>query len=299
MIADQHLEETLKEYNEKISDLENNGTREDLLEALVNRSIILYMMESYVSSLADVEEALDIADEMQENGEVPNIGSLVKLYELHGKLSYYKDNEQMVSDYMKVCDKLITLEYGARHYNKKELIMMCMDCAEDLIDQDYSENALPFLENGLLFLGTNYDPWSNNRRIEMYNLMGQVHEKMGLTDAAMKDYSDSISPALKMYQQKRLDDVVGLILALVNKGSIEGIKGEREGQLRDFLIAIEIMEQLEQNHKLADIELLIGLHRNVASVLSDLDRAEESEKHLLRALVLSLPSSERPDSDRF
>ena len=42
--SDEHLEQALKEYNDKISALEVNGTDDELLEALVNRSTILMLL---------------------------------------------------------------------------------------------------------------------------------------------------------------------------------------------------------------------------------------------------------------
>ena len=69
--SDTHLEEALQEYNDKVNALEAEGGTEELLEALVNRSTVLMLMGSYVSSLDDLEEAMDIMDEMIGNSFMP------------------------------------------------------------------------------------------------------------------------------------------------------------------------------------------------------------------------------------
>ena len=66
--SDEHLEEALTEYNDKVNRLETEGSADELLEALVNRSTILMLMDSRVSSLDDLEEAMEIMEEMEEDG---------------------------------------------------------------------------------------------------------------------------------------------------------------------------------------------------------------------------------------
>ena len=67
-LSDEHLEEALNEYNDKVNRLETEGSADELLEALVNRSTILMLMDSRVSSLDDLEEAMEIMEEMAEGG---------------------------------------------------------------------------------------------------------------------------------------------------------------------------------------------------------------------------------------
>ena len=75
--SDEHLEQALKEYNDKISALEVNGTDDELLEALVNRSTILMLLGSYTASMTDAEEAIELSKGMKD----VDIGTFVKMYE--------------------------------------------------------------------------------------------------------------------------------------------------------------------------------------------------------------------------
>ena len=165
--SDEHLEEALTEYNDKVNRLETEGSADELLEALVNRSTILMLMDSRVSSLDDLEEAMEIMEEMAEGGKVPNVGTFVKVYENHGHLCCEDDAEMMLDDYMRIIPKLSLLNATTRHYDRRSLVNMSLECAKELIDADYGEHALPFLEKGLLFLGSATDDWTLNRRAEM------------------------------------------------------------------------------------------------------------------------------------
>lgn len=288
-LADDHLNEALEEYNRKVYELETEGSGEELLEALVNRSTVLMLMGSTVASLSDIDNALDLIEDMSLNGVFPNIGSLVKLYENRGHICCSDDTEQMVEDYMKIIPHLTDLGNGARHYDRKSLITMCIECAEELIDCDYCENSLPFLEKGLLFIGGNYDSWSCNRRVAIRNLLGQAHMSMGLSDEALKDFTACINEASNMYLQNILEDEMELVLAFVYRGDICETVRNKNGMIADHESAADILERLNEEKKLEDINMLITLHRELASELSELDRDRESEKHLLRAMALGTP----------
>ena len=87
LASETHLEEALSEYNDKVNLLEEKGPLEELLEALVNRSTVLMLMDSKVSSLDDLEGAMEIMEEMKGNGTEPDVGTYVKVYENHGEPS--------------------------------------------------------------------------------------------------------------------------------------------------------------------------------------------------------------------
>ena len=204
--SDAHLEEALNEYNNKVNRLETEGPAEDLLEALVNRSTVLMLMGSYVSSMTDLEDAIELMEEMEADGRVPNIGTFVKVYENHGHLCCEDDPEMMNDDFVRIIPKLSALNATTRHYDRKSLVNMCLECSKELIDSDFSENSLPFLEKGLIFLGPSNDDWTLNRRAEMYSLMGEAHHDMGVYDDALSEFTRSIDIASELYLSNRIDD---------------------------------------------------------------------------------------------
>ena len=191
LTSETHLEEALAEYNEKVNRLEVNGSPEELLEALVNRSTVLMLMDSRVSSLDDLEEAMEIMDEMEDSGIIPDVGTYVKVYENHGHLCCEEDAEMMNDDYLRMIPKLSSLDCNTRHYDRKSLVNMCLECSKELIDTDFAQNAFPFLEKGLVFLGAGDDDWTLNRRAEMYSLMGEAHHDLGAYNDALADFSIS------------------------------------------------------------------------------------------------------------
>lgn len=287
--ADEHLEEALKEYNQKVSDLESNGTREEMLEALVNRSTILLLMESYASSLTDLEDASELIDEMKFDGEHIDTGTLVKFYENRGQLSYEENNQQMVADYSKIAGLLDDLRIGIRHYDLKGMVCMCIGCAEDLIDQNFNENSIPFIVKGLELISDRFDTWASNRRVELYTLSGQARGAMGLVDDSYHAYTDAINIGAQLYKDFKLEDELQLVMAFVNRGDISESRHDIERMMSDNLSAIDIMEQLNEEGKLDDRDLLVSLHQSVAQVFIKEGRMPEAEKHLLRAMKLGLP----------
>ena len=292
--SETHLEEALQEYNDKVNGLEAEGSTEELLEALVNRSTILMLMGSYISSLDDLEEAMEIMDEMAENAIMPNIGTYVKVYENHGHICCEEDPEMMVDDYQRIIPKLIALKPTTRHYDRKSLVNMCLECSKELIDADYGEDALPFLEKGIVFLGSSKDDWTLNRKAEMYSLMGEAHHDLGVYDDALKDFSRSIEIASDLYLANRLDEdmMISFVYSFVLKGDIEDRKGDAESSISDYESAADILDQLESEGRTFDRELLLDMHRTLSRLLMQSGNIERSEKHLMKAMKMDMPNIE-------
>ena len=296
--SDEHLEEALAEYNDKVNSLELDGRPEELLEALVNRSTILMLMGSYVSSMTDLEDAMELMEEMNQDGIIPNLGIMpnlgtyVKVYENHGHMCCEDDPEMMLDDYLRIIPKLIALNAATRHYDRKSLVNMCLECSKELIDSDFSENSLPFLEKGLIFLGPSNDDWTLNRRAEMYSLMGEAHHDMGVYDDALSEFTRSIDIASELYLSNRIDDdmLVSFVYSFVLKGDIEDRNGNREESIDDYESAADILDQLENEGRTFDKDLLLDMHRTLSRLLMEAGNIERAETHLVKAMKMEVPN---------
>ena len=290
--SDTHLEEALEEYNDRVNELEQNGSPEEYLEALVNRSTVLMLMGSYVSSMTDLEDAMELMEEMQQNGRFPNVGTYVKVYENHGHICCEDDAEMMLDDYLRIIPKLSAMNATTRHYDRKSLVNMCLECAKELIDADYAEHSLPFLEKGMIFLGSANDDWTLNRRAEMYSLMGEAHHDMGVYEEALKEFSKSIDIASELYLANRLDEdmTVSFVYSFVLKGDIEDKSGDRESSINDYESAADVLDQLESEGRTFDRELLLDMHRTLSRLLMEAGNVERAEIHLMRAMRMEIPN---------
>ena len=292
MRSDKHLEEALAEYNDKVNHLEKEGTAEELLEALVNRSTVLMLMGSYVSSITDLEDAMDIIQEMEYEGKKPNVGTFVKVYENHGHMCYEEDIDMMLDDFQRIIPKLSLLNATTRHYDRKSLINMSLECAKELIDADFAESSLPFLEKGLIFLGSMTDDWTLNRRAEMYSLMGEAHHDMGVYDDALSDFDRSLGIASELYLTNRLDDdmMVSFVYSFVLKGDIEDRNGDKEKSIADYESAADVLDQLENEGRNFDHELMLDMHRTLSRLLMEAGDVERAEIHLVKAMKMEVPN---------
>lgn len=275
----------MKEYNDKISALEVNGTDDELLEALVNRSTILMLLGSYTASMTDAEEAIELSKGMKD----VDIGTFVKMYENRGQMIFDDNEEMMVSDYSMIISRLDEIHREIRHYDWKGLIMMCQGCAEDLIDCDRFEMSVPFTQKALELMKDASDIWSMNRKMEIQNLIGQADTGMGLDDNAIDAYSGSILIGEQLYDASRIEDPIQLVFAYVYRGDIMEAKHELEKMWNDHESALVILEELNNRNRLSDPELLIKLHQSLASSMMESGEIERAEKHLMRAINLGVP----------
>jgi len=295
--SDDHLEEALTEYNDKVNALEINGTPEELLEAYVNRSTVLMLMDSYISSLSDLDEAIELMDKMTADGKRIDVGTYVKVYENRGQLLCEDNKEQMAADYAKISSKLNDVRTGIRHYDTKGIVLMCLGCAEDLIDEGFPNDSKPFTEKVLSILSNKNDEWAANRLLELYNLVGQSNNMMGFADEAVDAFTKAIYYGEQLYDRGLVDDSMELIFSYVARGDIMDERGDHESQIRDHEAAIEILEVLNGQRKLDDIELLINLHQGVATVQMGMGMIEEAEKHLLKSINHGMPDVKRTIDD--
>ena len=288
--SDEHLERALEEYNQKISELESNGSsREEMLEALVNRSTVLLMLESYTSSMEDSEDAIELSKLMESKGEAVNVGTYMKMYENHGQLLYDSDNDGMAEDYAKIVSKLDRTGGDIRHYDKRSLIVMCIDCAEDLIDVDKEENAIPFLQKAIEFIGGDLDKWSRNHKVHILNLLAEVGHSLGQDDGSLSNLEECIRLAGELMFSSSIDDPNELVNAYILRGDILESMGKLEGMWESHEAAAEILEKMYLEHKLDDVQLLINLHQGIATSMMNAGKIELAEKHLMRSINLGIP----------
>jgi tetratricopeptide (TPR) repeat protein len=283
-ITDEHLEQALREYNDKVSDLETGGTDEELLEALVNRSTILMLMGSYTSAMTDLEDAIELSEGMKDI----NVGTYVKMYENRGQLLCGEDNETMVEDYGKIVSRLGEINGEVRHYDKKGLIVMCIECSADLIDYEYYENSVPFTQKAIQLIGDDNDEWSTNRIVQLYNLIGEADVGMELSDNAADAYSVCIKAGEKLYGISRIDDPMELVTAYIHRGDLFETS-DKEKMWKDHERAAEILEELNDINRLSDVTLLVNLHQAIASSMMESREIERAEKHLMKAINLGVP----------
>jgi tetratricopeptide (TPR) repeat protein len=198
---------------------------------------------------------------------------------------------------MKVSSRLDDLVDGVRHYRYNDIVEMCIDCSQDLIDQGYSENSIPFLDKSIDMLSGRTDLWSQNRIAESYNLLGEAKKNMGLQEEAAEAFTASILAATPIYRKCGLDDEMELVLSYVSRGDIEEKMGETASMVKDHEAAIDILEEMNAENKLDDTELLVNLHQGIAKVLMDEGNMKDAETHLLRVVDLGMPAMKEAISD--
>lgn len=288
--SDEHLEQALKEYNDRISALESKKGLEELyLEALVNRSSILMMLEYYTSATEDTEDAINLAEEMIEAGMKVDTGTYVKMYDNHGQMMYDSDNEAMAADYDRILSVLNGVEGDIRHYTKHDLIEMCIGCAGDLMDIDDADRATPFLLKAFALLGTDTDTWSLNKRLATINEMARVDMSKGLDDCAITLFDDAIGLGSILRSTSELDSPMELVESYVSKGDLLEKKEDFKGMWREHECAIEILEELYSENRLEDVQILAQLHQGLATSMMNAGEIKAAEKHLMRSVNLGVP----------
>lgn len=288
MKLDGHLEEALKEYNAKVDEYDDSGTIEQRLEAYLNRGCILSMMDSFISAITDFDEAVELMKLMESVGDTVDAGTYVKTYISRGELQISDGATGMVEDYAMAAKRLDELKPNSRHFDEKSIITMCISCCEDLLDEGYPCNIRPFFDKVEFMLFSRSGVWHRNRYVEALNLMGQAEQDMRRGYDSLEHLNRSIMLAQELMKEESLDDEMALVFALMLRGDQEIKDKSLEAALRDREAAIAILEVLLSYHRPETKELLIQAHREVSSLLMEMNETEEAEKHLLRALTLNV-----------
>jgi tetratricopeptide (TPR) repeat protein len=286
--ADEHLASALREYNEEVSRIESSGTEEELLDALVNRGLILSMMDSYVSAISDFDDAVEIIDRLEKKGIRVDAGIFVKTFVSRGEIYGGDEGRYMADDYIVATSRLSDLNENSRYFDRKKIINMCLDCCEDLIGEGYTADLFPFADKAHSLLIAKEDDWSRNRYIEVLNFKGQFAMETSAEDEAMEYFSDSIEVGQELLEKGRLDDLMSLVFPFVYRGDIEQNNGVLEPYFRDRKAAITLLEELMSIDRLDDVGVLAKLHQDIANTYLTLNKVKEAEEHLMRDVMLNI-----------
>lgn len=287
--ADEHLEEALKDYNSKVHKLESEGgTEEELMDALINRGCILSMMEYYVSAISDFDDAIEIMAHIIAAGGKVDAGSYVKAYVSRGEIRGGDDLRPMADDYANAAFRLGELNEKSKYYDRKKIITMCVNCAEDLVDEHFPMEIQPFIDKAWSMIIGREDPWSKNRFVEILNLNGKAAMDLEDDDDAIEAFATSIDEGTKLLETAELEDVMSLVFPFVSRGDIWQKKGIIEPYISDRKAAIILLEQMLEHNRLDDVQVLSHLHQDLAHTYLTLNKVKEAEEHLMREVALSV-----------
>lgn len=290
---DEHLEAALTDCNDRINQLEDSGgTREEFLDALINRGSVLSMMEYYTSAVSDFDDAIDLILEMEDSGERVDAGSYVRAYVSRGELHNIDNSGQTVEDYAVASLRLSELNENSKFYDRKKIIRMCLDCVEDLLDAGYPDETSSYIDKMFSLLVGKDDDWSRNRYVEMLNFSGQAMMDMEVSDQAMENYSNAIDVGRELLEKGKLEDMMSLVFPFVSRGDIEQEKGLLDQYFIDRKAAISLLEEMMAMNKLDDLSILIKLHQDVANTYLTLNKIKEAEEHLMREVMLNMDGAE-------
>ena len=219
--SEAHLEKALEEFNDKVDRLERDGDIHGLLDAYINRGCVLSMMDSVVSAIDDFNEAAEIISELQRKGENVDPGYIVKTYVSRGELQSEGTMKDMLDDYRVAASVLKDLKEGSKYYDREGIVTMCVNCAGDLIEFDFTEDSEPFTKKGLeLVVGRN-DQFSRNAYVKLNNLSGQACMDDENNKAALKYFDEAVRVARELESKGDLEDQMDLVYAYVSRGDVE------------------------------------------------------------------------------
>ncbi len=289
--SDSYLEKALAEFNDKVNALESAGDERSLVDAYINRGCVLAMMDSIFSAIDDFQEAIDLMKKLSASGTVFDPGYTVKAYVSRGELQSEETRKDMLDDYRVAASKLAEIGESCKFYERKDLVEMCIDCAGDLVDNDFCEDARPFLNKGLALVVGREDAYSRNRYVEINNLAGQSYLDGESSETALKYFREAARVGRSLYESKELESEMDLVLAYVYKGDVEDALGYVEDLLADREEAIDLLETLKYENRLDDEELLSNLHGETAQIYMKQGRIKDAERHLMKQVAYNLSGS--------
>lgn len=290
-ITDSHLEKALAEFNDRVNDLEEKGSTRELLDAYINRGCVLSMMGSVVSAIDDFNEAAAIVEKLEAEGEELDPGYIVKIHVSRGELQSEQTMKRMLDDYRIASEHLSELKDGSKYYGRKDILEMCLNCASDLVDNDFPEESKAFSEKGLSLVIGMDDDYSRNCYVELSNLAGQARMDGEDNESALKYFTEAVRVGEALNSENRLSDMMDLVYAYISKGDMEEAMDMKEALVEDREAAIELLEMLKYTGSLDDEELLSNLHGETAQLYMNMGRIREAEKHLLKQVSYNLAGS--------
>ena len=289
--SETHLEKALEEFNDKVDRLERDGDVRGLLDAYINRGCVLSMMDSVVSAIDDFNEAAEIITELRDRGEKVDAGYVVKTYVSRGELQSEATMKNMLDDYRETASVLGELGDGSKYYDRQGIIQMCIDCAGDLIEYDYTDDSKPFTDKGLALVVGKSDRFSRNAYVKLNNLSGQACMDDENNKAALRYFDEAVRVAGELDSAGELVDRMDLVYAYVSRGDVEEFLKMEDKLIADREAAIELLEDLKVKGALDDDELLSNLHGETAQLYMKAGRIKDAERHLLKQVSYNLAGS--------
>lgn len=302
------MEEALNTYNDRIANLERNGDSDELLEAYINRGTVLMMMELYTAAESDFEEAVESILIRERDGIPVDLGLFIRAYENRGQLSCNIDNPRMLADYQRIIGRLPELRSGTRYFTAKDIVVMCINCAEDLLDCRYPDDALPFLDKALETIRGKHDAWAENRFMDACGIKAEALKSLRRFDESIENYDLAIKVGERLQYEGNIEDPYLLTLCYMYRGDVYDALRDDERALKDHIDACGSLEEMVNNGSSDNKEMLVELCQDIASRLMDMGRIEQSERYLLKSMRYGLPEMDdaigalgipRPDDDDY
>lgn len=284
--SDAHLESALEEYNDRVNKLELSGPSEDLLDAYVNRGIILYMMEYRTSAMDDLESAAELMDQLGSAGVESDPGAFVRIHSTMASIIFDQEGD-CTGEYALVSRRLGELNQHSRHFDRRSIVRMCIDSCKNLIDSEAADMTPPFIDKGMSMLN-GHDAWSENRRVELLALNAEADVDQDKAQEAVELYSQAIEAAMALMDRGQLEDPEELVMCLVMRAEAESGLGLIDLYISDMESALTLLEHMMEYDRVSDPEVVVRLHHDVADALMKAGRIEAAEKHMVKAMQMGI-----------
>ncbi len=293
--ADRHLEATLQELNDRVNELEDGSDSAGLLDAYVNRSSVLNMLGYRSSAYDDLESASEIVEDLNSQGVRLDPGILVKIHASMASIIFDLEGDP-VDEYAIVSVLLPEFRSSSRHYDRRWVARMCITACSSLLVCDHPEEVAPFVDKGLQVLSGS-DPWTDNRRMELYFHSGEANDYLDRVEESVEDFTCALEIGTSLMERGQLEDFDLIVLMLASRAEGRTTQGREDLAIIDLTVAVDLLEDRLSNHALNDVEALVSLHHDLAGLLMKNDRVEEAERHMIRAMEVSIgqPSSQSDD----
>lgn len=281
--SETHLKHALEDCNDSVERLSDGSSPEQLLGAYVRRASVLSMMGLRTSAMDDVESAKELSGHIEN----PDPSMMFRVYITEAILLYEQESDPIES-YSRAASYLSTIQENDGFYDRKSLLNACITAVSDLLDYKHPEETRPYIDKAYELCMVFTDPWTMNRKMEVCNLDGEVCEDMNALPGALDAYSNAVHLGMELLSMGSLDDEEEFVSAIISKGNCEQETGDFKSALTDFKSAALVMEQMLENHRLDDMEMLSAVYRNIASILIADGHEEEGESYLIKSMKSEL-----------
>ncbi len=285
--SEAHLESVLAELNDRVNALEDGHSLEELMEAYTNRGSVLQMLGYRTSAMDDLMSAIDISADVEDQGGTVDPGTFVKMHVTVARILFEMDQDPS-DEYRVAASRLDQLKGSSRHFDDRSVVRMCIDAANDLLDSEHPEDALCYIEKGISSIGRKSDHWRENRRFDLLNLDAEAMVWLEREQEASESYSQAIEIGLALMEEGALEEPTDLAMTFAAKADVDSAMGLEDVRILDLKSSVTVMENLHDCGRLPDVDILVGLHQDLAEVLMKSGNIAEAEKHLIRAMELGV-----------